>query len=95
MEGVFLAEMSCRCYDKKECKEQKEHHSYKIETWNVSTLNQGGKVTRRRGRRSKKLLDDLGDRRGDSHLTEKALDRTKWRNRFGRGFGPVDDDADW
>jgi hypothetical protein len=31
------------------------------------------KVTRRRGRRRKKLLDDLGDRRGYSHLKEEAL----------------------
>jgi hypothetical protein len=46
-------------------------------------------VTRRRGRRRKKLLDDLGDRRGYSDLKEEALDRTKWRNHFGRGFGPV------
>ena len=46
-------------------------------------------VIRRRGRRRKKLLDDLGDRRGYSHLKEEALDRIKWRNRFGRGCGPV------
>jgi hypothetical protein len=46
-------------------------------------------VTRRRGRRCKKLLDDLGDRRGYSHLKEEALDHIKWRNRFGRGCGPV------
>jgi hypothetical protein len=46
-------------------------------------------VTRRRGRRRKKLLDDLGDRRGYSHLKEGALDRINWRNRFGRGFGHV------
>jgi hypothetical protein len=46
-------------------------------------------VTRRRGRRRKQLLDDLGDRRGYSHLKEEALDRVKWRNRFGRGCGPV------
>ena len=39
--GVFLEEMSCRRYDKKECKEQKEHHSYKIGTWNLRTLNRG------------------------------------------------------
>jgi hypothetical protein len=26
---------------------------------------------------------------GYSHLKEEALDRTMWRNRFGRGFGPV------
>ena len=46
-------------------------------------------VTRRRGRRRKKLLDDLNYRRGYSHLKEEALDRTVWRNRFGGGFGPV------
>jgi hypothetical protein len=46
-------------------------------------------VTRRRGRRRKKLLDDLKDRRGYSHLKDEALDRTVWRNRFGRGVGPV------
>jgi hypothetical protein len=46
-------------------------------------------VTIRRGRRRKQLLDDLGDRRGYSHLKEEALDRIKWRNRFGRGCGPV------
>jgi hypothetical protein len=46
-------------------------------------------VTRRRGRRRKKLLDDLGDRTGYSHLKEEAVDRIKWRNRFGRGCGPV------
>ena len=40
-------------------------------------------------RRRKKLLDDLKDRRGYSYLKEKALDRTVWRNCFGRGFGPV------
>jgi hypothetical protein len=42
-------------------------------------------VTRRR----KKLLDDLNDRRGYSHLKEDALDRTMWRNHFGGGFGHV------
>ena len=41
------------------------------------------------GRRRKKLLDDLKDRRGYSHLKEEALDRTMWRNRFRGGFGPV------
>ena len=46
-------------------------------------------VTRRRGRRSKKLLDGLKDRRGYSHLKEEALDRTMWRNRFRGGFEPV------
>jgi hypothetical protein len=46
-------------------------------------------VTGRRGRRLRKLLDDLKVRRGFSHLEEEALDRTIWRARFGRGFGPV------
>jgi hypothetical protein len=46
-------------------------------------------VTRRRGRRRKKLLDDLKDRRGYFYLQEEALDRTMWRNRFGRGVGLV------
>ena len=44
-------------------------------------------VTRRQGRRRTKLLDDLKDRRGYSHLKEEALDRTMWRNRFRGGFG--------
>ena len=46
-------------------------------------------VTRRRGKRRKKLLDDLKDMRGCSYLKEEALDRTMWRNRFGGGFGPI------
>jgi hypothetical protein len=46
-------------------------------------------VTRRRGRRRKKLLYDLKDRRGYSHLKEEALNRPIWRNRFERGIGPV------
>jgi hypothetical protein len=46
-------------------------------------------VSRRRGRRCRKLLDDLKERRGYSHLKEEALDRTMWRANFGRGFGPV------
>ena len=39
-------------------------------------------MIRRRGRRRKKLLDDLKDRRGYSHLNEEALDCTMWRNRL-------------
>jgi hypothetical protein len=46
-------------------------------------------VTGGRGRRRRKLLDDLKIKRGYSHLKEEALDRTMWRARFGRGFGPV------
>ena len=51
---------------------------------------QGGiEVIGRQGRRRTKLLDDLKERRGYSHLKEEALDRTMWRTRFGKGFGPV------
>ena len=46
-------------------------------------------MTRRRGRRCKKLLDDLREGRGYSHLKEEALNRNMWRNCFGGGIGPV------
>jgi hypothetical protein len=46
-------------------------------------------VTERRGSRRRKLLDNLKERRGYSHLKGEALDRTKCRDRFGRGFGPA------
>jgi len=49
----------------------------------------GIEVTGRRGRRSRKLLDDRKERRGYSHLKKEALDCTMWRVRFGRGFGSV------
>ena len=46
-------------------------------------------VIRRRGRRRKKLLDYLKNRRGYSYLKEEALDCTVWRNRFGGSLEPV------
>jgi len=46
----------------------------------------GIEVTGRGGRRRRKLLDELKERRGYSHLKEEALDRTMWRADFGRGF---------
>jgi hypothetical protein len=49
----------------------------------------GIEVTGRQGRRRRKLLDDLKERRGYSYLKEEALDRTMWRDRFGRGFVAV------
>jgi len=49
----------------------------------------GIEVIGRQGRRRRKLLDDLKERRGYSHLKEEALDSSTWRARFGRGFGPV------
>jgi hypothetical protein len=52
-------------------------------------IQRGIEVTERQGRRRTKLLDDLKERRKFSHFKEEALDRTMWRARFGRGFGPV------
>jgi hypothetical protein len=46
-------------------------------------------MTGRRGRRRKQLLDDLTEKRRYWKLKEKALDRTLWSTRFGRGYGPV------
>jgi hypothetical protein len=54
----------------------------KIKGWRIE-------VTGRQGRRRRKLLDDLKERRGYSHLKEEAPDRTMWKACFGRGFGPV------
>jgi hypothetical protein len=47
----------------------------------------GIEVTRRRGRRRRRLLDDFKERRGYSHLKEEALDPKMLKARFGRGFG--------
>jgi hypothetical protein len=47
------------------------------------------KVTGRRGRRRKQLLDDLKETEGYWKLKEEALDLTLWRTRFGRGYGLV------
>jgi len=56
----------------------------------IEGKKQGGiEVTGRQGRRRKKLLNYLKERRGYSLLKEKALDRSMWRAHFGRGFGPV------
>jgi hypothetical protein len=43
---------------------------------------------RGRGRREQ-LLDNLKEKRRYWKLKEEALDRTLWRTRFGRGYGPV------
>jgi len=39
-------------------------------------------VTGRRGRKRRRLLADLKDRRRYSHLKEEALDRIMWTARF-------------
>jgi hypothetical protein len=53
------------------------------------TLEGRIEMTGRRGRIRKQLLDDLKEKRRYWKLKEEALDRTLWRTRFGRGYGPV------
>ena len=57
---MFLEEISCRRYDKKECKEQKEHHSYRIGTWNVRTLNKEGKLENLKAEMQRNEVSVLG-----------------------------------
>ena len=45
-------------------------------------------MTGRRGRKRKQLLYDLKEKRGYWKFKE-VLDRTVWRPRLGRGYGPV------
>jgi hypothetical protein len=41
------------------------------------------------GRRRRKVLEELMERRGYSNFKEEALDRAIWRAPFGRVYGPV------
>jgi hypothetical protein len=52
-------------------------------------IKEGIEVKERRGRKRRKLLDDLKERRVYIHLKEEALDHTVWSVRFGRSFGLV------
>ena len=65
------------------------HRNYLLQRVTEGKIKGGIEVTGRQGRRRRKLLDDFKERRGYSHLKEETLDRTMWRTRFGRGFGPV------
>ena len=58
-------------------------------TYNLPSKTSYWRKDKRGDRSDKKLLDDLKDRRGYSHLKEEALDRNMWRDRSGRGFEPV------
>ena len=52
--------------------------------WVIEGKIKGGiEVIGRRGRRRRKLLDDLKERRGYCQLKEEARDRTMWRAGFG------------
>jgi len=64
------------------------HRNCHLQRVTEGKLKGGIEVTGRRGRRHRKLLDDIKERRGYFHL-EEALDRTMRRDRFGRGFGHV------
>jgi hypothetical protein len=46
-------------------------------------------MTGGRGSRRKQLPDDIKEKRIYWKLKEETLDRTLWRTRFGRGYGPV------
>jgi hypothetical protein len=51
-----------------------------------------GKIegTGKRGRRRKKQLDDLKDRKRYQYFKEEVLDPKIWIIRFGSGYGPVE-----
>jgi len=53
------------------------------------------KVTGRRGERRKQLPDGLKETRGYWEFKEGALDRSLWRTRYRRGYGPVVRRAGW
>jgi hypothetical protein len=46
-------------------------------------------MTVRSGRRRKQLLNNLRETRLYWRLKKEALDRTGWKTRFERGFGPA------
>jgi len=46
-------------------------------------------MTGRRRRRSKQIMNDLKGRTGYWNLKGEALDRTLWRTRIAKCYGPV------
>jgi hypothetical protein len=65
------------------------HRNYHLRQIIEAKIKGGIEVTGGRGRRHRKQLDDLKERRGYSHLKGEAIDRTIWSARFERGLGPV------
>jgi hypothetical protein len=55
----------------------------------MERIKESIEVMGRQGRRHKKLLDDSKLKKESWKLKEEALDRTLWRTRFGRDYGPV------
>ncbi|PNF38086.1 hypothetical protein B7P43_G16077 [Cryptotermes secundus] len=45
---------------RKKCEDQKKHHGYKIGTWNVTTLNQAGKLENLKTEMEKNEVSVLG-----------------------------------
>jgi hypothetical protein len=60
------------------------HRNCLLQRVTEGKIKGGIEVTGRRGRRRRKLLDDLKKRRGYSHLKEEAVDRTMWRSLWKR-----------
>jgi hypothetical protein len=64
--GVFLGEISSNRshYNNKDYKgKKKEQHSYKIGTWNVRTLNRGGKLENLKSEMQENEVSILGVRK--------------------------------
>jgi hypothetical protein len=57
---VFLGETPRGNKDYRKQKTQKEYHSFKIGTWNVRTLNQGGKLENLKKEMQKNVVSVLG-----------------------------------
>ena len=53
------------------------------------TIEGGIEVAGRWGKRSEQLQNELKQMTGCWKLKDHATDRTLWRTRFGRGYGPV------
>jgi len=64
------------------------HLACELSSKHVIEIKMQGRIGRQ-GRRRKLLLDGLKERRGYRKSKEEPLDRTLWRSRFVRGYGPV------
>jgi hypothetical protein len=65
------------------------HRNWVLKEVTEGKLEKRIEMTGRRGRSSKQILDNLKEKRRYWKLKEGALDRTLWRTRLGRGYGPV------
>jgi len=65
------------------------HRNCLLQQFIEGKIKGGIEVAGRWGRRCRKLLEYLKERRGYSHLKEEAVNHTMRRARFGRGFGLV------